>query len=186
MPPVMGAAAFLMVEYIGVAYTEVVKHAFIPAVISYIALLYIVHLEALKSNMKTLPKRGVSSLKLSLLRSMIIISSIVIISGVFYYLFSFSSRELGKMGLLIISLIILSIYLWLVKIKSKLPDLDDNPDHEITELPEVGPTVKTGLYYLLPIAVLVWCLMVEAIAGSFCFLGDFSNDYYNNYTKASN
>ncbi|MFZ8864971.1 MAG: TRAP transporter permease [Rickettsiales bacterium] len=164
MPPVMGAAAFLMVEYIGIAYTEVVKHAFIPAVISYIALLYIVHLEALKSNMKTLPKRGVSSLKLSLLRSMIIISSIVIISGVFYYLFSFLQESFGKIGLLIISLIILSIYLWLVKIKSKLPDLDDNPDHEITELPEVGPTVKTGLYYLLPIAVLIWCLMVERLS----------------------
>ena len=47
MPPVMGAAAFLMVEYIGIPYTQVIKHAFIPAIISYIALLYIVHLEAL-------------------------------------------------------------------------------------------------------------------------------------------
>ena len=48
MPPVMGAAAFLMVEYVGIPYTDVVKHAFLPAVISYIALFYIVHLEALK------------------------------------------------------------------------------------------------------------------------------------------
>ena len=48
MPPVMGAAAFLMVEFIGISYVEVIKHAFIPAVISYIALVYIVHLEALK------------------------------------------------------------------------------------------------------------------------------------------
>ena len=43
MPPVMGAAAFLMVEYIGISYFEVVKHAFVPAIISYIALVYIVH-----------------------------------------------------------------------------------------------------------------------------------------------
>ena len=43
MPPVMGAA-FLIVEFIGVSYVEVIKHAFIPAVISYIALVYIVHL----------------------------------------------------------------------------------------------------------------------------------------------
>ena len=89
MPPVMGAAAFLMVEYIGIPYIDVVKHAFIPAVISYIALLYIVHLEAVKSNMKTLPKRNKSSLSTTLLRSLIIISSIIIMSGVFYYLFSF-------------------------------------------------------------------------------------------------
>jgi TRAP transporter 4TM/12TM fusion protein len=44
MPPVMGAAAFLMVEYVGIPYTQVMKHAVLPAVISYIALFYIVHL----------------------------------------------------------------------------------------------------------------------------------------------
>ncbi len=52
MPPVMGAAAFLMVEYIGMPYVEIIKHAFLPAAISYIALLYIVHLEALKQDMQ--------------------------------------------------------------------------------------------------------------------------------------
>ncbi|HHQ4491815.1 TPA: TRAP transporter permease, partial [Aeromonas hydrophila] len=52
MPPVMGAAAFLMVEYVGIPYVEIIKHAFLPATISYIALLYIVHLEALKLGMQ--------------------------------------------------------------------------------------------------------------------------------------
>ncbi|EGU31241.1 TRAP transporter, 4TM/12TM fusion protein, partial [Vibrio scophthalmi LMG 19158] len=54
MPPVMGAAAFLMVEYVGIPYVEIIKHAFLPAAISYIALLYIVHLEALKLGMQPL------------------------------------------------------------------------------------------------------------------------------------
>src|SRR5258706_791238 len=36
MPPVMGAAAFLMVEYVGISYNEICKHAFLPAVLSYI------------------------------------------------------------------------------------------------------------------------------------------------------
>jgi TRAP-type uncharacterized transport system fused permease subunit len=44
----MGAAAFLMVEYVGIPYSDIVKHALLPAVLSYIGLLYIVHLEALK------------------------------------------------------------------------------------------------------------------------------------------
>ena len=57
-PPVMGAAAFLMVEYVNIPYIEVVKHAFLPAVISYIALLYIVHLESLKLGLKGLEKPG--------------------------------------------------------------------------------------------------------------------------------
>jgi TRAP transporter 4TM/12TM fusion protein len=52
MPPVMGAAAFLMVEYVGISYVDVIKHAFLPAIISYIALVYIVHLEACKLGLK--------------------------------------------------------------------------------------------------------------------------------------
>ncbi|MGR5488803.1 TRAP transporter large permease subunit, partial [Vibrio alfacsensis] len=47
-PPIMGAAAFLMVEYVGISYVEVIKAALLPALISYIALIYIVHLEACK------------------------------------------------------------------------------------------------------------------------------------------
>ena len=58
MPPVMGAAAFLMVEYVGITYIEVIKHAFLPAIISYIALVYIVHLEAGKLGLKGLEKTG--------------------------------------------------------------------------------------------------------------------------------
>ena len=55
-PPVMGAVAFLMTEYVGIPYIEVVKHAIVPAAISYIALVYIVHLEALKNDMTGLPR----------------------------------------------------------------------------------------------------------------------------------
>ena len=43
-PPVMGAVAFLMIEYVGISYVEVITHAALPALISYIALVYIVHL----------------------------------------------------------------------------------------------------------------------------------------------
>lgn len=56
MPPVMGAAAFLIAEYVGIKYFDVVRAAFIPAIVSYIALFYIVHLEALKAGLKGLPR----------------------------------------------------------------------------------------------------------------------------------
>ncbi len=52
MPPIMGAAAFVMAEFIGISYFDVVIHAFLPAILSYIGLFYIVHLEALKLNMR--------------------------------------------------------------------------------------------------------------------------------------
>ena len=63
MPPVMGAAAFVMASFIGVTYFEVVKHAFLPAIISYVALFYISHLEALKLNLKGMEEKDVPNLK---------------------------------------------------------------------------------------------------------------------------
>jgi TRAP transporter 4TM/12TM fusion protein len=87
MPPVMGAAAFLMVEYVDISYFEVVKHAFVPAIISYIALVYIVHLEAMKMNMEGLPRAGeVKPAKLALLSFGITLASILVMGGAIYYL----------------------------------------------------------------------------------------------------
>ena len=63
MPPVMGAAAFVMASFIGVTYFEIVKHAFLPAIISYIALFYISHLEALKLNLKGMDNNEIPKLK---------------------------------------------------------------------------------------------------------------------------
>ena len=54
MPPIMGAAAFVMAELLGISYFTVITHAFLPAVISYIALFYISHLESVKLNIKGL------------------------------------------------------------------------------------------------------------------------------------
>jgi len=52
MPPVMGAAAFIIAEFLGLAYTDVIIAAAIPAIVSYLALFYIVHLEAKKLGLK--------------------------------------------------------------------------------------------------------------------------------------
>jgi TRAP transporter 4TM/12TM fusion protein len=56
MPPIMGAAAFIMAELIGISYYEVIVAAFIPAIASYLGLLYISHLEAMKLGLKGMPK----------------------------------------------------------------------------------------------------------------------------------
>ncbi|MDC7225345.1 MAG: TRAP transporter permease [Spirochaetales bacterium] len=59
MPPIMGAAAFIMAEYLGIGYMDVIKAAAIPAFVSYFALFYITHLEASKLGMEGLPKEEV-------------------------------------------------------------------------------------------------------------------------------
>ncbi len=59
MPPIMGAAAFIIAEYVNVPYIEVVKAAAIPALASYFGLFCISHLEASKLDIKGLPKEDI-------------------------------------------------------------------------------------------------------------------------------
>lgn len=166
MPPVMGAAAFLMVEYVGISYIEVITHAFLPALISYIALIYIVHLEALKQNMEGLPRR--SAVKPWVARLLGLLTGFLIaaaLSFVVYYGVSWIKPAFGDYASAVIAVLLAIVYLYLVKVASKEPDLKlDDPNAPMLELPEVGPTVRSGLHYLLPVVVLVWCLMIERLS----------------------
>ena len=86
MPPVMGAAAFVMASFIGVTYFEVVKHAFLPAIISYIALFYISHLEALKLNLKGMEDSDVPKLKKTFLSGLHFLIPIFVLIYMLVYL----------------------------------------------------------------------------------------------------
>ena len=86
MPPVMGAAAFVMASFIGVTYFEVVKHAFLPAIISYIALFYISHLEALKLNLKGMEEKDVPNLKKTFLSGLHFLIPIFVLIFLLVYL----------------------------------------------------------------------------------------------------
>jgi TRAP transporter 4TM/12TM fusion protein len=161
MPPVMGAAAFLMVEYVGIPYVQVITHAFLPAAISYVALVYIVHLEAVKRNMPTLGNRTVSMGKT--------------IGGMFAFFAGFAglcyatkypvlwiTQLVPEGASWILALLVGLAYLALLAIAARQPDLmPDDPHAESVELPVVAEIYKTGLYYLLPIVVLVYFLMIE-------------------------
>lgn len=56
MPPIMGAAAFLMAEYMGVPYATVAVKAILPAVLYFAGVYIAVHLEAQKLGLKGIPK----------------------------------------------------------------------------------------------------------------------------------
>jgi TRAP transporter 4TM/12TM fusion protein len=86
MPPVMGAAAFVMASFIGVTYFEVVKHAFLPAIISYIALFYISHLEALKLNLKGMDDEDVPNLRKTFLSGLHFLIPIFVLIYMLVYL----------------------------------------------------------------------------------------------------
>ena len=165
MPPVMGAAAFLMVEYVGIPYSQVIKHAFLPAIISYIALLYIVHLEALKGNMQGLPRRGTSTAAQRLLSFATTVAGFVVLAGVVYYGIGWIKGALGSAAIYVIGVGVLASYIGLMWVGARQPVLTlDDPNAPVFELPETAPTLKSGLHYLLSVVVLIWCLMVEQMS----------------------
>lgn len=161
MPPVMGAAAFLMVEYVGISYVEVITHAFLPATISYIALVYIVHLEAVKSNMPTLGNRVVSLGRTIGGMALFFAGFAGLCYGVQYPVKWITSLFPEGSGGILAVLVFLA-YVVLLKFAAQVPDLEpDDPNAKDVELPVIGEIYKAGLYYLLPIIVLVYFLMIE-------------------------
>ena len=111
MPPVMGAAAFVMASFIGVTYFEVVKHAFLPAIISYIALFYISHLEALKLNLKGMDDADVPNLRRTFLSGIhFLIPIFVLIYTLVYLRFTASySIFFATLTLILVNLISLTV-----------------------------------------------------------------------------
>lgn len=165
MPPVMGAAAFLMVEYVGIPYVEIIKHAFLPATISYIALLYIVHLEALKLGMQPIaghqPKPWLRRLTGFAFGATLVSG----LSMAVYYGLGWLKPALGDYALPGIALLLAIAYLGLLKIAASNEPLPaEDPDKPLTELPNTRAVLLSGLHFLLPVVVLVWCLMVERLS----------------------
>ena len=161
-PPIMGAAAFLMVEYVGISYLEVIKHAILPALISYVALIYIVHLEACKLKMKGIERPNRPTLAQRMLNWVVILIGLSALTFIVYYGIGWLKVVLGEAAVWVLGPLLLFIYIALVWYSTRFPELaQDDPESSMDTLPDVGPTVKTGLYFLLPVVVLVWCLTVE-------------------------
>jgi TRAP transporter 4TM/12TM fusion protein len=163
-PPVMGAAAFLMVEYVGISYVEVIKHAFLPAIISYIALVYIVHLESCKLGLKGMEKPVTKTAMGKILSFVLTILTLIILGGGTYYGLGWIKTMAGDAAIYFVVLLIVAAYLVLIWLACRVPELEYT--HEITQLPKLGETAQAGYYFLLPIVVLMWCLTVERLSPS--------------------
>ncbi|MBL1377926.1 TRAP transporter permease [Zobellella iuensis] len=164
-PPIMGAAAFLMVEYVGISYIEVIKAAILPALISYAALIYIVHLEAVKAGMTPLQQRRKATLLQRLAGFFTVLIGFMLLSAIVYYGIGWTKTLFGDVASWVLSGLALFAYIGLVAIAARLPDLAiDDPENPDIHMPEPGPTFRAGMYYLLPIVVLVWCLTVERLS----------------------
>ncbi|NYT45276.1 TRAP transporter fused permease subunit [Alcaligenaceae bacterium] len=165
MPPVMGAAAFLMIEYVGIPYTDIIKHALLPASISYIALFYIVHLEALKLGIQPMMSAGKPRTVLQKLGGWGMgIAGSLIVMGLVYWIGVGVQAVAGEAAFGILLGLLVALYLWLLRLAAQHPDLPTEVNITTPTRPEAWPTIRAGLYFLIPIGILVWCLTVEHLS----------------------
>ena len=90
MPPIMGAAAFLMAETVGVPYSNIVVKAILPAVLYFAGVFIAVHLEAKKEGLRGLTKEELPKLKPLLKQSYLLLPLILLI-----YLVGTSTRSIA-------------------------------------------------------------------------------------------
>lgn len=166
MPPVMGAAAFLMIEYVNMPYSQLITHAFLPAFISYIALVYIVHLEACKIGLKGLPRTDPANpILVTLMRALATFLAICVLYFALDLGLGWIKNVAPDYSFVIVLALLSAVYLLLIRRVAHFPDLEpDDPEKEMVTLPSVKPTVNAGLHYLLPVVVLMWCLMIERMS----------------------
>jgi TRAP transporter 4TM/12TM fusion protein len=165
-PPVMGAAAFLIAEFTGIPYTDIIKHALVPALVSYIALVYIVHLEALKMGLKGLPKHpSTSTMTQKAIGFLTGFLGIAALGAAVYYGLGWIKTAAPDSAFSIIGIGTAAVYLALLWVASRQPDLEmDDPNAPITALPVASEVAKTGYYFILPIVILIWCIIVERLS----------------------
>lgn len=165
MPPVMGAAAFLMIEYVGIPYTDIIRHALLPAMLSYISLFYIVHLEALKLGIQ--PMMAAETPRTTLQKFARIgmgISGTLIVVALIYWIGVGAQKLFPQYAFGVLVSLLVVVYVGLLWTASRHPDLPATVSVTDPTRPEVWATVRTGLYYLIPIGILVWCLTIERLS----------------------
>ncbi|TVP53578.1 MAG: TRAP transporter fused permease subunit [Halomonadaceae bacterium] len=161
-PPIMGAAAFLIAESVGVSYIDVVRHALLPALLSYIGLLYIVHLEACKQGLEGLPRGPQMPWVYRLLVWLTLLIGLLVLTLVVYHGLGWLKQVAPEQATVLVALGLGLTYLGLLRYAVRFPVPD--PATMDVQLPPVAATVKSGLHFLLPLVVLIWCLTVERLS----------------------
>ncbi len=151
MPPIMGAAAFLMAESVGLPYITVVKASIIPALLYFAGIFITVHLEAHKLGLKGLPKNEIPPfLPLFLSRGYMILPLIVIIA---FLCMGKTATYSALMG--IVSIIIIAILVSFVSVARGF-----KPKFTLNDLIEVLTTAARSI-----ISVAIACGMAGIIIG---------------------
>ncbi|HRP95284.1 MAG TPA: TRAP transporter permease [Rhodocyclaceae bacterium] len=164
MPPVMGAAAFLMVAYVGIPYLDVLKHALISALVAYLGLLYIVHLEAVKAGLRGLPRLNPYRWRRSLARFAVAATAIAAGAAILSAVVAGVRAAFPNDAAIVTAGLLLLAYLLLLRLAAPHILPEEVAAEPIRRMPDPGPALKSGLHFLLPIGLLVWNLIIERLS----------------------
>src|SRR3546814_18788695 len=99
------------------------------------------------------------------------IAGSLVVMGLVYWIGVGVQAVAGAAAIWVLSAMLVALYLWLLRISASHPDLPTDLNITNPTRPETWPTVRAGLYFLIPIGVLVWCLTVGQLsAGLAAFL----------------
>ena len=155
MPPIMGAAAFLMAEYMGIPYGQVALKAVLPAVLYFTGVYIAVHLEAKKLGLRGIPKEELPKLRSLLPKVYLLLPLIVLV-----YLVATNKRTMQFSAAVAIGITILvGLYNNLVTIATKSQDKSDN-----LTFARFFDALEAGAKSAITVSVA--CAMAGLVAGS--------------------
>ncbi|MDC0760932.1 TRAP transporter permease [Brevibacillus sp. AG] len=102
MPPVMGAAAFLMAEFIGVPYLEIAKSAILPAILFFVGIWIMTHFEAKRLGLRGLSKEELPNKKEVLKKMYLLLPIVIIITALMMNISAERSAIIGIISTIIV------------------------------------------------------------------------------------
>ena len=114
---------------------------------------------------KGLSRSSTAPIHLAVLRALMTICGIIILSGIVYWGIGWTKVVFGAAAAWVLGVALIAIYVALMRYKATHPDLPhDDLSKAIVKVPDFFDTARTGLHFLLPVIVLIWCLMVEELS----------------------
>ena len=160
MPPIMGAAAFLMAEYMGIPYGQVALKAILPAVLYFTGIYIAVHLEARKLGLKGIPREELPKLTKLLPRIYLLLPLVVLV-----WLVATNRHTMQFSAAVAIGITILvGLYNNLVTIATRSEDKSDN-----LTIGKFIDALEAGAKSTITVAVA--CAMAGLVAGSITSTG---------------
>jgi TRAP transporter 4TM/12TM fusion protein len=163
MPPIMGAGAFLIAEFLGISYTKVAWAAVLPALLYYAGLLFSVHLEAIRNNFATIPME-----EEGLIRSRLTVKKVVLpLLPVGLLIYAFSTGYTVQMGAYWASLIALGLTVFMVESRGFGPRLRDVGKTAVKSMEAAGKAIAEIAVLLASAQIVVAMLGLTGLAVKF-------------------